>query len=289
MNHCKLLMHPCTLFYLMLGSCSPFYSEIGLRIRGYSCGIESCTFFFSCELLLINHCKLLMHPCTLFYLMLGSYSLFYLEIGLRTQGHSCGIESCTFFFSCEWLLMNHCKLLLHPCTLFYLMLGSCLPFYLEIGLRTRVHNRCTFFFSCELLLINHCKLLMHPCTLLYLLLGSCSPFYSEIGQGSECIIDVRSLINHCKLLMHPCALLYLLLGSCSPFYLEIGLRTRGHKSGIESCTFFSCELLLINHCKLLMHPCTLEIGLRTRVHNSAIESCTFFISSELLLINHCNC
>ena len=204
-NHCKLLMHPCTLFYLMLGSCSPFYSEIGLRIRGYSCGIESCTFFFSCELLLINHCKLLMHPCTLFYLMLGSYSLFYLEIGLRTQGHSCGIESCTFFFSCEWLLMNHCKLLMHPCTLFYLMLGSCSPFYSEIGLRIRGYScgieSCTFFFSCELLLINHCKLLMHPCTLFYLMLGS-----------------------------------------YSLFYLEIGLRTQGHSCGIESCTFFfSCE------------------------------------------------
>ena len=31
--------------------------------------------------------------------------------------HNSGIESCTFFFSCELLLINHC-------TLLYLLLGS---------------------------------------------------------------------------------------------------------------------------------------------------------------------
>ena len=30
-----------------------------------------------------------------------------------TRVHNSGIESCTFFFSCELLLINHCKLLLH--------------------------------------------------------------------------------------------------------------------------------------------------------------------------------
>ena len=147
-------------FYLMLGTCLPFYLEIGLRTQVHNSGIESCTFFFSCELSLVNHCKLLMHPCTLLYLMLESCSPFYSEIGLRTRGHSCGIESCMFFFSCELLLINHCKLLLHPCTLFYLMLGSCSPFYLEIGLRTRGHScgieSCTFFFSCELIHVHLC-------------------------------------------------------------------------------------------------------------------------------------
>ena len=76
----------------------------------------------------------------LYTFLFNARELFTILFGDWTKDPS-EIKSFTFFFSRELLLVKHYKLLLHPCAFLYLMLESCLPFYLEIGLRTRAINR----------------------------------------------------------------------------------------------------------------------------------------------------
>ena len=69
----KLLLHPCAFLYFK--SCLLFYLEIGLRTRVHSSGIESCAFFFSCELLLVNHCISVFISRNLFAVLFGDWLL----------------------------------------------------------------------------------------------------------------------------------------------------------------------------------------------------------------------